>query len=175
VAAPIKLRIEFERRRFAMGGLINTIGTGYLSWFYNHEFEENYAFHQANAASYAGNDVWGVINSLYDNNRQRFPLLPTPDPKVYPNLVARWQYFHTQKLLTQTNQALLLKAIHDTLGNKKITEILFGVRLGANQTIDSTTTGTTQIINIVVTGPMPTGRDNAGNALPGGPPPIDRR
>jgi len=156
-----------------MGALINTFGTGYLSWFYNREFEENYGFHQANRASYAGNDVWGVVSSLYDSNRQRFPLLPTPDPRLFPNLVARWQHFHTQKILTSTNQALLLTAIHDTLGNNAITEIVFGVRLGANQTIDSTTIGTAQIINIVVAAPMALGRDNTGKATPGGPPPID--
>lgn len=158
-----------------MGALINTLGTGYLSWFYNHEFEGNYLFHQTNAAAYTGNDVWGVVTSLYDANRQLFPLLPTPDPKLYPNLVARWQYFHTQKVLTPTNQGLLLKAIHDTLVNKAITEIVFGVRLGANQSIDSTPIGTAQIINIVVAGPMAAGRDNAGKAVSGGPPPIDQR
>jgi hypothetical protein len=156
-----------------MGALINTIGTGYLSWFYNHEFEQNYGFHQANRASYTGNDVWGVITSLYDNNRQRFPLQPTPDPRLYPNLVARWQYFFTQRVLTQANQALLLQAIHDTLSNNAITEIVFGVRLGANQTIDSTTIGTAQIINIVVTAPMATGRDEDNAPLAGGPPSID--
>jgi hypothetical protein len=157
-----------------MGALINTIGTGYLSWFYNHEFEGNYAFHQANAAAYTGNDVWAVISSLYDNNRQLFPLLPTPDPRLYPNLVARWQHFHTQHILAQNNQALLLQYINAALTNNAITEIVFGVRLGANQSIDSTTTGTAQLINIVVAGPMATGRDNAGKVLPGGPPPIDQ-
>jgi hypothetical protein len=158
-----------------MGSLINTIGTGYLSWFYNHEFEGNYAFHKSNATAYAGNNVWSVITSLYDNNRQIFPLLPTPNPSLYANLVARWQYFFTQNVLSQANQALLLKAIHDALANNAITQIVFGVRLGASQGIDSTTITThTQIINIVVTGPMPTGRDHTGRALPGGPPPIDQ-
>lgn len=157
-----------------MGALINTIGTGYLSWFYNREFEQNYAFHKANAAAYAGNDVWSVVSSLYDNDRQLFPLLPTPDPRLYPQLVARWTHFHTQHVLSQANQAALLTAINGALTNNQIAGILFGVRLGAQQTIDSTTVGTFRAINIVVAGAMATGRDKHGKLLPGGPPPIDQ-
>jgi hypothetical protein len=156
-----------------MGALIHTIGTGYLSWFYNREFEQNYAFHQANAAVYAGNDVWSVITSLYDNNRQVFPLIPTPNPASYPNLVGRWQYFFTQHVLTQANQTLLLNAIRGALTNNQIAGILFGVRPGAAQTIDSTTVGTFQVINIVVAAAMATGRDQDNAPLAGGPPPID--
>ena len=48
-----------------MGGLIQTKGTGYLCWFYNHEFEVNWAFHQSTAASYnRGGANWNIWDNL---------------------------------------------------------------------------------------------------------------
>jgi hypothetical protein len=162
-----------------MGGLINTPGTGYLSWFYNSEFENYWTFHTANAAAYhrrgAHWNVWNVISTLYDSARQKYPLLPAP-PSTYANLVQRWQYFFQHPVLLQPNQDALLDAIYAALTTGGISGIMFGVRLGSTQMIETATlNGAVQIqmINIVVTGPMPTGRDKEGAPLAGGPPPID--
>jgi hypothetical protein len=163
-----------------MGGLINTPGTGYLSWFYNSEFEDNWPFHTANAAAYnrrtAHWNVWNnVISTLYDSARQKYPLIPTP-PSAYPNLVQRWQYFFQHPVLLQPNQDALLDYIHTALTTGGISGIMFGVRLGSTQKIETAAlNGAVQIqmINIVVTEPMPTGRGRDGTPLGGGPPPID--
>jgi hypothetical protein len=154
-----------------MGALIHTAGTGYLCWFYNSEFEDNWAFHKANAAAYTGSSVWNVVSTLYDQTRQLYPLVPTP-PSSYPNLVARWQYFFQHPVLTPANQAALLTAIHGALTNAAISGILLGVRHGSSQKIDNTSINggvTVQLINIVVAAAMATGRDKSV----GGPPPID--
>jgi hypothetical protein len=160
-----------------MGGLINTPGTGYLSWFYNSEFENSWTFHAANAEAYRRGDanVWNVITTLYDSARQKYPLLPAP-PSTYANLVQRWQYFFQHPVLLQPNQEALLDAIYTALTTGGISGIIFGVRLGSKQRIETAIlNGAVQIkmINIVVTGPMPTGRDEEGAPLAGGPPPID--
>jgi hypothetical protein len=163
-----------------MGGLINTPGTGYLSWFYNSEFEGYWPFHTANAAAYdrgsAHWNVWNVISTLYDATRQKYPLVPTP-PSTYTNLVQRWQYFFQHPVLLQHNQDALLDAIYTALTTPAISGIMFGVRIGSTQKIETATLNgavNIQMINIVVTGPMSTGRDEEGAPLPGGPPPIDQ-
>jgi hypothetical protein len=158
-----------------MGALIHTRGTGYLCGFYNNEFEDNWGFHVGNSGYYdrgGGHpNVWtDVIAKLYDNNRKKYPLVPTP-PSNMPKVAARWQYFFQQTLLAQGNQDALLDAILYALTTPPISGILFGVRHGSAQGIETATlNGAVQIqmINIVMDNPMPTGR-----GLAGGPPEID--
>jgi hypothetical protein len=164
-----------------MGALIHTKGTGYLMYFYNNEFEGNWAFHQGAAAQYqaaaaactAGtSNAWLFMSSFYDGTRQIYPLLPTPGAG-YPNLVQRWAYFFNHPVFTLAHQADLLNAIYYALTTAPISGILFGVRHGATQKVDSTTLNggvvEVQAINIVVAAAMPTGLDRVA----GGPPPID--
>jgi hypothetical protein len=168
-----------------MGALIHTKGTGFLMYFYNTEFEGNWAFHQANAAQYqaaaaactAGtSNAWLFMSSFYDATRQIYPLMPTP-PAGYPNLVPRWAYFFNHSVFTPPHQADLLNAIYYALTTAPISGILFGVRHGAMQQVDSVTLNggvvEIQLINIVVAAAMPAGRDHTGKLLAGGPPPLD--
>jgi hypothetical protein len=164
-----------------MGALIHTQGTGYLCWFYNSEFENNWAFHKANAAAYnrggANWNVWNnLINTLYDPARQTYPLIPTPNSTTYPHLVQRWQYFFQNMVLTQANQNAMLDALYHALSTPAISGILFGVRQGSPQKIDSSTLNgavQVQMINIVMVAAMPTGRNKSGALEGKGPPPID--
>jgi hypothetical protein len=156
-----------------MGGLIHTPGTGYLCWFYNSEFENNWAFHQANAGAYTGNSVWNVIDTLRQGATK--PLMPTP-PAAYPNLVARWRLFFERPIFTPANQAALLKAIHDALASGTVSGITLGVRHGSSQKVDNVPANggvKIQLINIVVVGAMPTGRDDKGAPDGSGVPAID--
>lgn len=167
-----------------MGALIHTKGTGYLMYFYNAEFEQHWAFHQANAAQYqaaaaaaaAGTaSAYVFMSTFYDPARQLYPLMPTP-PAGYPNLVARWAYFFNHPVFTFAHQGDLLDAIYLALTTAPISGILFGVRHGSTQKVDSITlNGAVQVqaINIVVAAAMATGRDRTGKLVPGGPPPID--
>jgi hypothetical protein len=118
-----------------MGALIQTKGTGYLSSFYNNEFEQNWAFHKANAALYNRGilpwNVWdNLITAIVDPARGRLCLLPTPDASQ-PHLVVRWRLFFKSPIFTPANQHTLIDNIHTVLSDVASTGILFGVRLGA--------------------------------------------
>lgn len=168
-----------------MGALIHTKGTGYLMYFYNTEFEQNWTFHQTNAAKYqaaavaaaGGTSAWVFMNTFYDPVRRLYPLVPTP-PAGYPNLVQRWAYFFNHPVFSYANQANLLNAMYYALTTAPISGILCGVRHGSAQKVDSVTLNggiPVQAINIVVAAAMPTGldKDKDGNPLSDDPPPID--
>lgn len=167
-----------------MGALIHTKGTGFLTYFYNSEFEGNWAFHQANAPAYraaaaaaaAGtSNAYVFMSTFYDPVRRIYPLLPNP-PAGHPNLLARWAYFFNHPVFSQAHQADLLNAMHYALTTASVSGILFGVRHGSSQKVDSTTlNGALQVqaINIVVAAAMPTGLDRSKSG-DGGPPPIDQ-
>ena len=114
-----------------MGRLIQTRGTGFLSAFYNREFEENWAFHQANAALYnRGGAPWNVwdnlITSVVDPARG-LCLFPTPDAS-HPHLVARWRHFFRHPIFSLANQATLIDDIYNVLNNpaNNISSSVFG-------------------------------------------------
>jgi hypothetical protein len=159
-----------------MGALIHTPGTGYLCGFYNNEFDDNWGFHHGNAHLYnrggVHKNVWtDIISTVYDGARKKYPLVPKP-PSSMPNVLPRWQYFFQKYVLTQANQDQLLDAIHYALTTAAISGILFGVRHGSAQGIETATlNGAVQIqmINIVMDNPMSTGIGMAG-----GPPEIDQ-
>ena len=73
-----------------MGALIHTKGTGYLMYFYNTEFEQNWRFHQNNAAAYqaaavaaaGGTSAWVFMSTFYDPARRLYPLGPTPPSRL---------------------------------------------------------------------------------------------
>jgi hypothetical protein len=162
-----------------VGALIHTAGTGYLCWFYNAEFEANWPFHQANVPAYqagaAIGSVWSVVSTLYDSTRQIYPLIPTP-PSQYTNLVPRWTYFFNHPVLTSAHQTALLDAIVLALTSRGISGVLFGVRHGSTQGIETGVLNgvvSIQMINIVMATAMPTGRNQDGYPLMSGPPPID--
>lgn len=154
-----------------MGGLIQTRGTGFLSAFYNREFEENWAFHQANAALYnRGGAPWNVwdnlITSVVDPARG-LCLFPTPDAS-HPHLVARWRHFFRHPIFSLANQATLIDDIYNVLNNPANEFIQFGVRPGGAQGVDFFPlpgAPTRYVINIVV--------DAASVIPPGGPPTLD--
>jgi len=85
-------------------------------------------------------------------------------------------YFFNHPVLKTTNQAALLSAINSALTTAQITGILFGVRHGSSQKIETSVLDggvKVQMINIVMDTPIPTGRDKSGARVSGGPPPID--
>jgi len=159
-----------------MGGLIHTKGTGYLSAFYNREFEDNWAFHHAHAALYnragAAWNIWDdLITSLVDPDRG-LVLLPTPGSS-HPHLVPRWRLFFKgpgggAPIFSLANQGTLIDSIYTVLSNAASESIIFGVRPGAAQGVDFFPlpgAGTRYMINIVV--------DPHSEIPVGGPPQID--
>lgn len=138
-----------------MGGLIQTRGTGYLSWFYNNEFELNWAFHQGIAAKYnppavlpAAWNIWdNLIESIVDPTGRKC-LKPTPDASQ-PHLVPRWAYFFKKPILSQANQTQLATYIYNALTTAGCTGILFGVRNGPAQTVETSSSAAAPIIRMI--------------------------